>query len=109
MPISFVTPDDLHKAVAILNERITQMAHATQQDIDNLTTQVGQVATDLASVRSTLQAEIDSLAGYGVDVTNLQSAVAPLDAAVKSLSDLQPTSTASPAPPADTTPPAPTA
>jgi uncharacterized phage infection (PIP) family protein YhgE len=72
-------------------ERMQAMADATQADIDNLTSQVQQVATDLTDAQSKLQAEIDSLAGQGVDVTALQAAVAPLDTAVQALGNLQPT------------------
>jgi flagellin-like hook-associated protein FlgL len=91
MPIELATIDDLNQAVATLNTRITQMAEATQQDIDNLTTQVSQIATDLGTAQTKLQAEIDSLSAGGVDVTNLQAAIAPLDAAVQALGALQPT------------------
>lgn len=98
MTLNLVTIDDLNAAVANLNERITLMANATQQDIDNLTTQITQVATDLSGAQSKLQAEIDSLANQGVNVTALQAAVAPLDAAVNTLGGLQPTP--APAPPA---------
>jgi uncharacterized protein YlxW (UPF0749 family) len=81
----------LQARITTLNRRITDMADATQADIDNLTSQVQQVATDLDATRSKLQTEIDTLAGQGVDVTALQDAVAPLDAAVQSLGDLAPT------------------
>jgi biotin operon repressor len=91
MPLSFATTHDLERLEARLNRRINRMADATQADIDNLTSQVQQVATDLDSSRSKLQAEIDSLAAQGVDVTSLQEAVAPLDSAVQALGDLQPT------------------
>lgn len=91
MTIELVTVDDLNNAVATLNTRITQIMAATQQDIDNLTTQVNQVASDLSAAQTKLQAEIDSLSAQGVDVTALQSAVNPLDAAVVALGNLQPT------------------
>ena len=66
---------------------------ATQADVDALTTQVQQVASDLEAARTALQGEIDSLASANpaLDLTGLQSAVQPLDAAVKSLGELQPT------------------
>ena len=90
MPLQLVTIDDLNAAVATINERLTQMAHANQQDIDALTAAVNQVAADLATAQTTLQAEIDALAAQGVDVTALQAAVAPLDASVQALGALQP-------------------
>ena len=105
MTLNIVTIDDLNAAVAILNSRITLMAEATQQDIDALTTAVqqtnatvDQVKTDLAASQTKLQAEIDALAGQGVDVAALQAAVdeqaqavAPLDQTVIDLGNLQPT------------------
>lgn len=98
MPLELATLDDLNRLAATLEERITQMASANQQDIDQLTTQVTQVATDLGNARNSLQAEIDSLAGQGVNVSALQAAVAPLDSAVQQLGQIQPT-------PAQPTPP----
>lgn len=98
MTIEIATGEDLDRLqtyfqnqIATLKRRITTMAEATQADIDNLTTQVQQVETDLGTTRDKLQAEIDSLASAGVDVTNLQAALAPLDDQVKALGDLQPT------------------
>lgn len=76
-----------------LNERMAEMEasqRATQADIDALTAAVGQVSTDLVSVRDKLQAEIDSLANAGVDISGLQAAVAPLDENIKSLGDIKP-------------------
>lgn len=74
------------------------MADATQQDIDELTSQLTQVAADLNTAKSALQAEIDTLAAQhpGVDVSALQAAVAPLDSAVQALAGLQPTPPAGP-------------
>jgi hypothetical protein len=97
--LQLVTVDDLNAAIATLNERITQMAHANQQDIDALTAAVNQVATDLETAKTSLQAEIDALAAQGVDVTALQAAVAPLDSSVQALGALQP-DTPPPPPPA---------
>lgn len=92
MPLNLVTTDDLNKAIATLNTRINLMAEASQQDIDNLTAEVSQVASDLQDAQSKLQAEIDKLAqaNPGVDVTALKAAVDPLDAAVVALGNLQP-------------------
>lgn len=101
----FVTHDELRR---ILDERLEDMS--TQADADALTAQVAQIATDLTTTTVTLQAEIDALAGTAgapaVDLTGLQAAVVPLDAAVKAVGALTPT----PTPPAPTaifgTPPA---
>jgi len=89
----FVTHDELRR---ILEERLENMS--TQADADALTAQVTQIATDLATAVTTLQAEIDQLAaaasGTGappVDLTGLTAAVAPLDAAVKAAGALSPT------------------
>ena len=74
-----------------------QLTHmATQTDVDALTTAVGQVSTDLATAQTTLQAEIDSLAAANpaLDLTALQAAVAPVDAAAVALAGLKPTPTA---------------
>lgn len=72
------------------------MASDTQAQIDQLTTQVQQVGTDLSATRDKIQAEIDALAaqiqqGNPPDLTGLQAAIAPLDDAVKALGDIQPT------------------
>ncbi len=66
---------------------------ATQADVDAITTQVSQVASDLKAAQASLQAEIDSLgsANPTLDLTALQTAVAPLDSAVQSLGGLKPT------------------
>lgn len=68
---------------------------ATQAQIDALTTEANQIATDLATAKSTLQAEIDQLAAAnpGVDVTALTAAMAPLDQAVQQLGALTPDNT----------------
>jgi hypothetical protein len=83
---------------AELDRRLKGMA--SQQDVDALTTQVGQVATDLAAAKTALQTEIDQLAAANptVNLAGLQAAVAPLDAAVQSLGALTPTPPAPPAP-----------
>lgn len=85
-----ITRREFDTTVAALNERMDGMA--TQADVDQITQQVSQVATDLESARTTLQTEIDQLAqaNPAVDVSALQAAVAPLDAAVQSLGQLQP-------------------
>jgi uncharacterized protein YlxW (UPF0749 family) len=74
-----------------LHRKVTEMADATQADIDALTGQVQQVATDLDDARTKLQAEIDALANDGVDITALQEAIAPLDTAVQALGNIGPT------------------
>lgn len=80
-----------------------------QEEINGITTELDQVATDLTTVQATLQTEIDNLAAAnpGVDLSGLRTAVAPLDAAVQALGKLEPTPAT---PPAETTPvePAPT-
>jgi hypothetical protein len=87
----YVTTAQLAAALAPLNQRINLMA--TQADVDAITTQVTQVATDLATAKTDLQAEIDKLAKQNpaIDLTALQGAVAPLDAAVVALETLAPT------------------
>jgi hypothetical protein len=83
------------RAINSIEERQTM----AQADIDALTAQVTQVATDIAAASAKLQTEIDALAAAnpGVNLTALQAAVAPLDAAVVALGGLAPTP---PAPPA---------
>jgi hypothetical protein len=108
----WITRREFREAIEDLNERINNMADATQADIDALTGQVNQVASDLDAARSSLQAEIDKLAGQGVDVSGLQSALAPVDGAVQALGQLQPSQPApapspSPTPDPGPTPPAP--
>jgi outer membrane murein-binding lipoprotein Lpp len=102
-----VTQQEFWHAIEELNERIDQMA--TQADVDALTTQVQQVAGDLANAQTKLQSEIDQLAANNpsVDLSGLQAAVAPLDSAVQSLGAITPTPPAAPAdtpaPPTDVT------
>jgi flagellin-like hook-associated protein FlgL len=70
-----------------------QLTHmATQEEVTAITTEVEKVATDLGTVQSTLQTEINNLAAANpsVDLSGLQTAVAPLDAAVEALGNLQP-------------------
>lgn len=66
---------------------------ATQADIDQVTQQVNQVATDLQTSTTAIQAEIDQLAQANpqLDLSALQSAVSPLDDKVKALGQIQPT------------------
>jgi len=89
-------------AIHDLQERTENMA--TQADVDALTASVDQVATDLATARTTLQQEIDSLAQQnpGLDLSALTAAVAPIDQAVQALGALKP----DPAPAPTPTPPA---
>jgi hypothetical protein len=78
-----------------------------QADVDALTAQVDQVTADLTTAQAAIQTEIDALsaANPGVDLTALQAAVAPLDAAVVALGGLTPTPpVAPPAPPAPAAP-----
>lgn len=65
---------------------------ATQADVDALTTAIDTVATDVATAQTVLQAEIDALAqaNPSLDLSALQTAVAPLDAAVQQLGALKP-------------------
>lgn len=90
----FVSHAELNAAIAHLERKIM----ASQADIDAITTQVQQVATDLDSAKTSLQTEIDNLAANnpGVDLSGLQAAVAPLDSAVQTLGQLQPTPPADP-------------
>lgn len=78
---------------------------ATQADIDALTAEINQVATDVDTAKTQLQAEIDALADAnpGLDVSALQAAVAPLDGAVVALGELKPTPPAPPASAAEPT------
>src|SRR5438309_9884094 len=89
--------------VQYINRRLSHMA--TQADVDALTQQVGQVASDLQSAQTQLQTEIDNIAAANpnLDLSALQSAIQPLDDSVKALGNLQPTPAPSPAP----APPAP--
>jgi septal ring factor EnvC (AmiA/AmiB activator) len=91
-----VTTADLNNAVAGLTKQIKALQEAemtTQADVDALTQQVDTIATDLATSQGKLQAEIDALAAANpsLDLTGLQNAVAPLDAAVVALGGLTPT------------------
>jgi hypothetical protein len=90
---------------AIIDLRKNQVS--LQEEINGITTELDQVATDIASVQATLQTEIDNLAAAnpGVDLSGLRTAVAPLDAAVQALGKLEPTPAA---PPAETAPVTPT-
>lgn len=87
----YVTREQFNQALADIDERINQMA--SQTDVDALTAQVGQVAADLATARTSLQTEIDALSSAhpSLDLSALQSAVAPLDAAAVALGGLAPT------------------
>ena len=100
----FITREQLDERLEPLERQIM----STQAEADAVTAQVTQVSTDLATAKTALQSEIDALsaANPGVDLTALQAAVAPLDAAVVALETLAPTP---PAPPAPPVPPAPVA
>lgn len=93
-----------------------QLLHmADQAEVDQITKELGDVKTGLATVagdvstaQSTLQDEINKLAtaspeldlsGLQAGVTDLVSAVAPIDTAVKALGSLAPISATEPTPP----------
>jgi len=65
---------------------------ASQAEVDTLTTEVEKVATDLGTVKTTLQTEIDNLAAANpsIDLSGLKAAVEPLDGVVNALGSLQP-------------------
>ena len=72
----------------------------TQQDeVNALAAKAGEIGTDLAAAKTTLQAEIDALgtANPALDLTGLTAAVGPLDQAAKDLAGLTPTPTPTPA------------
>jgi hypothetical protein len=88
---------------AIKELRNNQMS--LQDEINGLTAELNKVATDIASVETTLQTEINNLATQnpGVDLSSLRTAIQPLDAAVQALGKLEPVQPA-PAPAADPAP-----
>jgi hypothetical protein len=65
---------------------------ATQEQVDALTAAVGTVSADLATAKTTIQAEIDKLAGEHpqVNLEALTTAVDALDPAVQALDQLKP-------------------
>ena len=83
--------DAVWRRIHHIERKLTHMA--TQADVDAITTAVTQVAVDLATAKTDLQTEIDSLvtANPALDLTALQAAVAPVDAAVVALETLKPT------------------
>lgn len=87
----YVTQEQLDRALKTITERINMSA--SQSDVDALTAQVTQVAADLGTAQTALQAEIDALAAANpsIDLSALQAAVAPLDGAVIALQGLTPT------------------
>ncbi len=78
------------RAIHNLERQLTHMA--TQAEVDTITTEVEKVATDLTTASTTLRTEIDSLAAANpqINLSGLRTAVAPLDAAVQALGNLQP-------------------
>lgn len=78
------------RAIKRLERQISHMA--SQAEVDTITTKIEQVATDLGTVQTTLQTEIDNLAAANpsIDLSGLKTAVEPLDAAVEALGSLQP-------------------
>ena len=73
---------------------------ASQQDVDAITTAIGQVETDLKSSSAAIQTELDALAtaNPSVDLTGLRSAVSGLDPAVQAIGALKPLTPQPPAP-----------
>lgn len=88
----YVTRDELDEQLAVINRRITEMGATQQAEIDTLTSDIDQVATDLAAAQTTLQNELNALAAANpqLDFSKLEAAVAPLDSAVKALGALTP-------------------
>ena len=78
------------RAIHSIERQLTHMA--TQAEVDTITTEVEKVATDLSTAQTALQTEIDALAAANptLNLSALQTAVAPLDAAVTALGNLQP-------------------
>lgn len=97
-----VTRGEFRRALEDLNERMEQMEASGQAAIDALTAQSGQVASDLAAARVTLQAELDALAAANpaLNLAGLQAAVSALDPSVQALGALKPDAPG--APPAPT-------
>ena len=93
----YITHEQLDERLEPLERQIM----STQAEADAVTAQVTQVSTDLATAKTDIQAQIDALAvaNPAVDLTALQAAVAPLDAAVVALETLAPTPPAPPVPP----------
>lgn len=100
-----VTKADLALEVDKLNERMDTMA--TQDDINRLTGEVNQVATDLAASVATVQSELDALqaANPTLDLSGLETAVSTLDTQAQAVGTLAPQPAPAPTPP----PPAPAA
>ena len=75
------------------------MEASEQAAVDTLTSELGQVATDLHAASVKLQSEINALATTNpqLDLTALQAAAAPLDAQAQALAALVP-DPAAPAP-----------
>lgn len=76
-------------------QAITQLKEqtmATQEQVDALTAAVSKVSGDLATAKTTIQAEIDRLAGEhpAVNLEALTAAVNALDPAVQALDTLAP-------------------
>jgi hypothetical protein len=106
----FVTREELHRALAQLQEEIM----STQADADALTAQlqqdevnIAQVATDAAAASAKLQAELSAVASANPSVdlsaalqaaSDVTAAIAPLDSAVQALGNQTPDAPATPAP-----------
>ena len=76
-------------------DRLKEQQLSTQEQVDALTTAVGQVSADLVTAKETIQAELNKLetevaAGNPPNLTALTEAVAALDPAVNALDALQP-------------------
>lgn len=95
---------EIWKAINKLEEK--QMA--TQEEINALTGEVNQVASDITTVAQAIQNEIDDLAtaNPALDLSGLRAAIQPLGAAVEALGNLQPVKAEAPVatPPAETPP-----
>jgi hypothetical protein len=92
MPEQTRTSDRRFHSIECRLDRLEGAEVATQEQVDALTAQVTQIATDLVTATSDLQTEIDNLvaANPTIDLTALTAAVAPIDAAVNALDTLAP-------------------
>ncbi len=86
----YVTHEQLEERLEEIYERIEHMA--TQADVDALTAELDSVSSDIQTASASIQAEINALAqaNPGLDISKLQAAAAPLDAAVQGLGNLKP-------------------
>lgn len=89
---NYVTREELEKALADLRSEMAD----EQSQIDALTAQANQIGTDLDATQTELQNQINALAAANpqLDFSGLEAAMAPLDAHVLALQQLQPQSPA---------------